>query len=426
MAQKSHIKQRITRSVLKTLAPREKAFVAWDSEVKGFGVRVQPGGSLSYVAVHRLTGAKNASWIVLGKVSELTPEIARDRARAAIVAARDGRHVGEEARERGRKTKAASAKPDAILVITAVQKYLHHLEVEVSERTGRRRSEATLRASKLWLSGLSDTFGRMTLEALTAEHVRQVIASAAPSSKRNVAGAVARLMSWTVECGYLKLNPCANVRRPRAPAARTRTPSVDEVRRIRAACDDLMAEGAWTRVQHDTVLTLLLTGQRRSEVTEMQWQDLSWERELWTQPEIRNKAHRLHEVPLSPVLLDLLKDHHARAGRPASGRVFPAVRSGESMGPWMADAVEWVRERTKIDFRWHDVRRAMVTALADHDVPIDVADAVLNHARSATVSGITAVYQHAGLMKQKRRAMVLWSELVTGFEPASNVVRFAP
>jgi integrase len=274
MAQKSHIKQRITRSVLKTLAPREKAFVAWDSEVKGFGVRVQPGGSLSYVAVHRLTGAKNASWIVLGKVSELTPEIARDRARAAIVAARDGRHVGEEARERGRKTKAASAKPDAILVLTAVQKYLHHLEVEVSERTGRRRSEATLRASKLWLSGLSDTFGRMTLEALTAEHVRQVIASAAPSSKRNVAGAVARLMSWTVECGYLKLNPCANVRRPRAPAARTRTPSVDEVRRIRAACDDLMAEGAWTRVQRDTVLTLLLTGQRRSEVTEMRWEDI--------------------------------------------------------------------------------------------------------------------------------------------------------
>src|SRR5262249_55398384 len=54
---------------------------------------------------------------------------------------------------------------------------------------------------------------------------------------------------------------------------------------------------------------LLLSGQRRSEVAEMTWDELDLDSErVWNIPGERMKAKRPHEVPLTPEMVALLTD----------------------------------------------------------------------------------------------------------------------
>lgn len=55
------------------------------------------------------------------------------------------------------------------------------------------------------------------------------------------------------------------------------------------------------------VQLLLLTGQRRDEVSHMRWTDLDLDAGIRTIPAERNKSGRLHVVPLSPLVVTILQ-----------------------------------------------------------------------------------------------------------------------
>ena len=44
---------RITRKVVDALTAREREYMVWDSDIKGFGVRVHPSGRRVYVVKYR-------------------------------------------------------------------------------------------------------------------------------------------------------------------------------------------------------------------------------------------------------------------------------------------------------------------------------------------------------------------------------------
>ena len=64
-------------------------------------------------------------------------------------------------------------------------------------------------------------------------------------------------------------------------------------------------------------------------------------------------------------------------------------------------------------WRWHDIRRSFVTALAEHGVAAAVADAILNHRQAATRGGVLGVYQQAKRRPEQEAAMRRWNELRT-------------
>jgi integrase len=407
-------KIKITRSTLQALRPEPKPTVHWDKTQTGFGVRVQPSGSMSFVCAYRLKGSSTLRFVTLGKVKALAPEQARDRARALIAAARSGRDLDAEAREGARASDAARRQGERRITVGEAKKlFLEHLETETSERTGRKRSWSTVKATVLWLAGL-EPFGAHALADITAADLKGIIAATPQASRRNISGGLKRFFTWAVEAGMLSADPSLAVKRAKGPAARERTPSVDEVRAILKAIDALVDEGKWLPVQGAAVRTLVFTGQRRQDVTEMRWEDLDLKAATWTQPAIRNKSKRLHSVPLIEPLLSMLKGHHEEMGRPKSGLVFPGVRSGRAMTPWMSEANEHLRERSGISFVLHDFRRSMVSAMADHGVAFEVADSLLNHAASQSRSGIVGVYQRSTLWTQKVQALALWSRLLLG------------
>ena len=96
--------------------------------------------------------------------------------------------------------------------------------------------------------------GETTLEDLTADQAQAVLDATPQSSRRNVYGAIKRLMDWARRQNLITASPVGLVDPPARPASRERTPSPGEVTAILSAADDLLASGRWRQVQRDGVL----------------------------------------------------------------------------------------------------------------------------------------------------------------------------
>lgn len=87
---------KITKRLVDALKARSKADVfAWDSELKGFGVRVKPSGTKNFLIQYRNPEGRTRR-LVLGQYGALTPEGARDIARRKLAAVADGEDPSEE------------------------------------------------------------------------------------------------------------------------------------------------------------------------------------------------------------------------------------------------------------------------------------------------------------------------------------------
>ena len=74
--------------------PRRDVF-AWDSELRGFGVRVKPSGVKTFLIQYRNVEGRTRR-LVLGQYGALTPEVARDLARMKLTAVASGEDPSAE------------------------------------------------------------------------------------------------------------------------------------------------------------------------------------------------------------------------------------------------------------------------------------------------------------------------------------------
>src|SRR3954452_16422681 len=87
----------ISLSVIKQLRPATKPFEVRDTRVKGFLLRVQPSGSMTYYAEYG-----RGKRIAIGRANVIAPDRARERARDVLA----GAQFGEDPREERRLAKA--------------------------------------------------------------------------------------------------------------------------------------------------------------------------------------------------------------------------------------------------------------------------------------------------------------------------------
>ena len=81
---------KIMKRTVDALRPEpDRDVFAWDSELRGFGIRVKPSGVKTFLIQYRNAEART-SRLVLGQYGALTPEAARDLARKKLTAVAEG------------------------------------------------------------------------------------------------------------------------------------------------------------------------------------------------------------------------------------------------------------------------------------------------------------------------------------------------
>jgi integrase len=212
----------------------------------------------------------------------------------------------------------------------------------------------------------------------------------APILANRVHSVVSTFFKWCVENDLISISPAAGIRRPHKEKSRDRVLTDSELGQAWRS-----ANGFYGQI----VRLLILTGQRRGEVSGMCWNELDLDQATWTLPPERTKNGRRHEIPLSKQALAIIRglprisEHYVFAVdgvRPYRGR---QVRAG---------GTDWVV---------HDLRRSVATGLQRLGVRLEVTEAVLNHV-SGSRGGIVGVYQKHKYTDEKRQALQQWADYV--------------
>ncbi|MBD0273913.1 MAG: site-specific integrase [Acetobacteraceae bacterium] len=235
-----------------------------------------------------------------------------------------------------------------------------------------------------------------------------------PSAARHRFGALGRFFDWCRDEWMIVVNPCALIgreRRPRPIPARMhylRPEGVAALWNSAGEAEDLEP------VHRDFLRFLIAMPCRRTEAATLDWAHLDLAAAEWTQPGALTKNGDPHRLRLHPLVLELLRDRHRKAGEPKAGLVFPAPRAGKALTTFSAMKAALEAKTGRTGWRIHDFRRSFATALGEAGVAEPVVDAVLNHRQAATRGGVLGVYQRAQRWPEQVKAMEVWGDVLAG------------
>jgi len=332
-----------------------------DDDQQGLYVRVTSSGSKSYLVQYTIAGKKPR--VPLGSRSALSLKAAR-AACATIMGAR-ARGIDTAA---VRKEQAAARRAQAererltlgVLVADWQSLHLARRRVSYSDEAVRALQHAFARH---WDEPAENLDRRLVVHALDAI---QKAGHHAMASRTAAYGRAA--FQWALKRGTIPGNPFAAIPVIGARPKRDRVLSDAELRAVWQAAKAMPAP--FGRI----VRLLALTGQRKTEVAEMTWDELDGGLSTWMVAAHRTKNGAPHVVPLSEPAAAILQDVPR-----AEALVLPGDRRGSPFAGW-SKAKSRLDELSGVpDWRLHDLRRTVATGLQRLGTRLEVTESILNH-----------------------------------------------
>ena len=323
---------RLTVAAADKIAPVPgKQVLVWDTEVRGFGLRISGGGAKSFIYQRRVNGTDRR--VTIGRVGEISADAARRKAMALAAQFLDGKDpVVEKRRQRARsitlrdafddyisapkkkgggKGSAKKARTVADIEKVATAYFGDWLDMPASDITGAmcKKRHAEIVARSAAQANLAFRYLRAVFNHLMADTDDEDD----PIIRRNPVERLNKLAQW------------AEVKRATGHVPDDRLAAF-----IEAAHTELlpMNNGADVR---DAILFMLLTGARIGEVLgdpsvgypALSWADVDLARKMVTLRDTKNRSD--HELPLGNALAGMLKarqgggEYGGQPARPGSG-----------------------------------------------------------------------------------------------------------
>lgn len=335
----------LTERKIRDAAPGPKAVILWDSQVKGLGVKIQPGGTKAFVLDYRVDGRQRR--MTLARVGELSLKDARKRAGAELAAVRmDGADPMDRRQERR----------DAPTVAEAFERFLGPF----SERriaNGRMKERSRKEYAKQARAYVLPALGPRKLASVTRGDIEALVEPMPGPTRNRVLALVSRVFtvaeSW--EWRDQHSNPARGIERAKEEA-RKRVFAPEE---LAALADALPALADTYPVAVAAIRIEAITGLRVSEVLSMRWENLDMETGRVHLPDTKNGA-RDHDLPAAA--LAILSSLPAIEGNPWCF----ASKAGSHVQARQAGKVfRMAAEAAGLeDVRPHDLRRTVATRAA--------------------------------------------------------------
>jgi integrase len=276
---------KLTKSVVEAAGRREKQFTLWCSELKGFGVFVQPSGSRTYfvdyrnrsgvrrrmtIGRHGTISAEQARKIAIATLGETVrgddPAEQRATSRQAftvkelcdryLAAASQGLILGK----RNRPKKASSLYVDRGRIKRHILPLLGNSRVQ------------DLKASDIYRF-LSDVASgkTSTIQKTSKKRGKSIVRGGLGTASRTV-GLLGGMLTYAVEQGLIERNPVHGIRKP-ADRVRDRRLSEDEYRLLGKILNENMTNEQF-RTTTKIIRFIALTGCRRGEAVHLQWREV--------------------------------------------------------------------------------------------------------------------------------------------------------
>jgi integrase len=371
--------ERLTDSQVKSIeAPARGNRITYDTDVKGFGVRVTSAGARAFVLNYRT--ARRERRITIGSFPDWSVKSARDAAKTLKRRIDQGEDPMQDRAEK------RDAKSIAELCDRFEEDYL----------PARRTSTAEDYKSLIRLY-IRPNFGKLKVAALCHADVAALhreIAKRAPYRANRLLAVLSVMMAEAIKEGMRDDNPTKGIERAHEER-RERFLSPDEIARL---AEGLAAHPE--KISASAILLMLLTGARRGEVLAATWDQFDGGAGAWVKPSSHTKQKKAHRVPLSAPALALIADmrRESKAGCPY---VFPSAKTSfaaNESSPATCQPLTEVRrtwasvcKTAGLDgVRLHDLRHSFASVLASAGLSLPIVGALLGHSQPRT----TARYAH--------------------------------
>jgi integrase len=389
----------ISKALLKSAEakPQEKPFELWDTETRGFILRVQPSGVRSYIAQ-----VARGRRVTIGQEGIFTPDEARQRCKKIL-----GNVV------HGREPLSGIDGADVTLLGDFVKDVYAPWLKATRPRNAANTLERIARHFSPWYVLPLDAITVDRIETWTTKRRQAGIAD--NTIARDIA-ALSGVLSRAAKRGKLKTSPMAQVEKPTIDRnAQVRFLDKAEEKRLRTALQERDAKKIAERVSGNewreerkraakpvpayycdhltpAVLVSLNTGLRRGELLALRWEDVDLKAALLTVQGTTSKNAQTRHVKLNSEACKVLKQW--RAQTPNAERVFPVTTSMKKA--WAA-----LLTRAKVkDFRWHDLRHHFASRLVQASVPLNTVRDLLGH------QSLTMTLRYAHLAPDNHSAAV--------------------
>lgn len=398
-----------------TCPPGRKDALLFDARLTGFAVRATSAGRKVFLLQYKRAG--RVVRLVLGEYGALTVEQARALAEQARGRAagghdpkaeiRDAERAAEEARlEAERQAKAAAFTFEDL----ADRWHGDHLEPNRSPGYAAEAKRALKGSFPGWLRRPA---GEIVSKEVT-ERLERLRQSSGPAAALHAFRYGHAAYAWAQRAELVAVNPFAKALAPEPLDSRERCLSDEELGSVWRASQQLGHPFA------GLVGLLILTLQRRGEVSGMVWAELAPDFSEWAMAGARTKNKRAHIVHLAPEARAIIAAQPRFKDCPyVFSTAGKAKVSGFSKAKSRLDALIKA-DRRKAGLKpvqmapWHlhDLRRTGVSTMARLGVPADVADRILNHQASSTNAGVKKIYQVHDFGEERAEALRRWARHV--------------
>ena len=388
--------RRLSVRTVGRLSVEEREVIFWDRDLPGFGVRVYPSGTKTFVVQSR--GEGRSRRLTIGRHGAITADEARER--AARIIARI-------------KSWDDPAPPDRARVTVAelAERYLE-------EHVAIRCKPGTLVLYRAAVRQyIVPALGETPVSAVRREQVAALhhALRETPYAANRAVHLLARILDVAEEEGLRPRgagNPCRSIEKFRE-RPHDRFLSEDELRRLGRVLEAAAGGGGGASPAAVAAIRLLvLTGCRRSEILGLRWEHVDLEAGELRLPDSKTGA-RL--VPLPPAAAEVIAD---LPRVPGNSWVISGRKTGAPLRnlqyPW-----EILRARAGLDdVRIHDLRHSFASRALALGESLSMIGELLGHRRVRT----TARYAHLALDSVKtsasRVAGSIESDLLAGGAPA--------
>ena len=412
---------KFTDAKIRALKPKTSRYEVWETGRNGFGIRVSPHGRKSWVFMYWFEGMQKR--MTFGVYPEMTLEKAHS------------------AHAKAREQLFNKIDPSELLVQSNIEHRgaptVSQLVNEYIEKWAKPRKRTWEEDARMLSKDVVPPLGKRKAKDIKRRDIvlliDEIVERGSPITANRTLRIIKKMFSFAVKRGVLDASPCMEIDPPAKENQRERILNEEEIKMFWFGLNK-------AKMSESTKLVLrllLITAQRKGEVSQAEWSEIDLKNKWWTIPKERSKNERIHRVPLSSMAIDIFKQAKTFSGD--SRWVFPSSKGQPITPRSISRAIRNNSEKKpngnpkhtppygdffEIDhFTPHDLRRTATSMMTSLKIPeLDVSK-VLNH----TIQTVTNKhYNHYSYDNEKQKALGVWGRKLTVILTGKSSGKFIP
>lgn len=355
------VSQKLTKRFVESIQPHEEnELLVWDSELKGFGVRVFPSGRRTYFVQYRnqFGGTRRKK---IGVHGVTTAELARDEAKKLL---------GEVAKgeDPSKAFQKAKLKP------TFEELASKYMEVYAKPN---KKSKSCLEDQAMLKNIILKKLKGKKVEEITTydiQHLHHELREK-PYMANRVRALLSKMFNLAIQWQWVTFNPVKSINKYQEQK-RDRWLNDQELQKLYDVLDLYHNQSVANAIR-----LLVLTGSRKNEVLGAMWDQFDLEKGVWTKPAHSTKQKKIVHLPLSTQVINLLKEIKEQAATPY---LFPGKVPGTPLKDIKKGWQTISKQAGLLKVRLHDLRHTHASHLVSSGLSLSIVGKLLGHTQAST------------------------------------------